>query len=68
MTGAGGPWSAFTEDFGMPLLRDVGLGHGRASAKDEYLVIEGSGPVGGMMEMALSHAKMMLRLSGWTFA
>jgi acetylornithine deacetylase/succinyl-diaminopimelate desuccinylase-like protein len=64
MTGGGGPWSTFSEEFGMPLLRDVGMGHGRASVKDEYLVIEGTGRIGGMVEMALSHAEMMLRLAG----
>lgn len=62
-TGGGGPWSVFANEFGMSVLRDVGLGHGRASATDEYLVIEGAGPVGGMVEMALSHAELMLRLA-----
>lgn len=47
----------------MPVLRDVGLGHGRASTIDEYLVIEGAGRVGGMVEMALSHAEIMLRMA-----
>jgi acetylornithine deacetylase/succinyl-diaminopimelate desuccinylase-like protein len=63
MTGGGGPWSIFQEEFGMPVLRDVGLGHGRASAVDEFLVIDGAGRVGGMVEMALSHAEFMLRLA-----
>ena len=62
-TGGGGPWSIFAEDFGIPVLRDVGLGHGRASAVDEYLVIEGGGRVGGMVDMAASHAEFMLRLA-----
>ncbi len=63
MTGAGGPWSSFAERFGMSVLRDVGYGHGRASAVDEYLVIEGTGKIGGMVEMALSHAEFMMRLA-----
>jgi acetylornithine deacetylase/succinyl-diaminopimelate desuccinylase-like protein len=63
MTGGGGPWSIFAEEFGMPVLRDVGLGHGRASATDEYLVVEGRGRVAGLVEMALSHAEVMLRLA-----
>jgi len=63
-TGGGGPWSLFTEEFGIPLLRDVGLGHGRASAKDEYLVIEGTEKVGGIVELALSYVEFMLRLAG----
>ena len=64
MTGGGGPWSIFTEQFGIPVLRDVGMGHGRASATDEYLVVEGAGKVGGIVEMAMSHAELMLRLAG----
>ncbi len=63
-TGGGGPWSIFSEEFGIPVLRDVGLGHGRASTTDEYLVIEGAGRVGGLVEMAASHAEFMLRLAG----
>lgn len=62
MTGSGGPWSIFATEFGIPVLRDIGLGHGRASSADEYLVIEGSGRTGGMVEMALSHAEFMLRM------
>lgn len=62
-TGGGGPWSIFAREFGMSVLRDVGLGHGRASATDEYLVIEGVGKIGGMVEMALSHAEFMMRLA-----
>ncbi|MGQ0550653.1 MAG: M20/M25/M40 family metallo-hydrolase [Armatimonadota bacterium] len=64
MTGGGGPWSLFSEQFGIPVLRDVGMGHGRASAVDEYLVVEGSGRVGGLVEMAASHAEFMLRFAG----
>ena len=63
MTGGGGPWSIFSEEFGMPVLRDVGLGHGRAGATDEYLVVEGRGKVAGLVEMALSHVEVMLRLA-----
>lgn len=62
MTGGGGPWSIFSNELGIPVLRDIGLGHGRASAKDEYLVIEGMGNIGGMVEMALSHAEFMIRM------
>lgn len=60
MTGGGGPWSIFANELGIPVLRDIGLGHGRASSTDEYLVIEGSGLVGGIVEMARSHAEFML--------
>jgi acetylornithine deacetylase/succinyl-diaminopimelate desuccinylase-like protein len=62
-TGGGGPWSIFAEEFGIPVLRDVGLGHGRGSATDEYLVIDGGGRVGGIGDMAASHAEFMLRLA-----
>ncbi len=64
MTGGGGPWSIFSNEFGIPVLRDIGLGHGRASVQDEYLVIEGTGNIGGMGEMALSHAEFMMRMGG----
>ena len=64
MTGGGGPWSIFQEEFGIPVLRDIGMGHGRGSAIDEYLVIEGTDAVGGMVEMAHSHAELMMRLAG----
>jgi acetylornithine deacetylase/succinyl-diaminopimelate desuccinylase-like protein len=63
MTGGGGPWSVFAEEFGMPVLRDVGLGHGRASAVDEFLVIDGTGRIGGLVELATSYAEFMLRLA-----
>jgi acetylornithine deacetylase/succinyl-diaminopimelate desuccinylase-like protein len=63
VTGGGGPWSLFAERFGMSVLRDVGYGHGRSSAVDEYLVLEGTDRIGGMVEMALSHAEFMMRLA-----
>jgi acetylornithine deacetylase/succinyl-diaminopimelate desuccinylase-like protein len=63
MSGGGGPWSLFARELGIPVLRDVGLGHGQALACDEYLVIEGSGRVAGMVDMALSYVEMMLRLA-----
>ena len=63
MTAGGGPWSIFTSEFGIPVLRDIGLGHGRASARDEYLVIEGTGSIGGMVEMAHSHAAFMMSMA-----
>lgn len=61
VTGGGGPWSLFATEFGVPILRDVGLGHGRASAVDEFLVVDGAGKIGGMAEMALSHVEFMMR-------
>jgi acetylornithine deacetylase/succinyl-diaminopimelate desuccinylase-like protein len=63
MSGGGGPWSMFAEEFGIPVLRDVGLGHGQALARDEYLVIEGKDNVAGMVEMALSYVELMQRLA-----
>jgi acetylornithine deacetylase/succinyl-diaminopimelate desuccinylase-like protein len=63
MSSGGGPWSLFAQEFGIPVLRDVGLGHGQALVRDEYLVIEGSGRVAGMVDMALSYVEMMLRLA-----
>lgn len=66
MTGGGGPWSVFSTEFGIPLLRDVGLGHGRASATDEFLAIDGGSKIGGMVDIALSHVEFMMRLAGQT--
>jgi acetylornithine deacetylase/succinyl-diaminopimelate desuccinylase-like protein len=64
MTGGGGPWSVFATEFGMSMLRDIGLGHGRASATDEFLVVDGAGKIGGMVDMALSHVELMMRVAG----
>lgn len=63
MTGGGGPWSMFSTEFGMPLLRDVGMGHGGSGAKNEYLVVEGTGKVEGVVGMAASHVEYMLRMA-----
>src|SRR5207247_8236858 len=63
MTGGGGPWSIFSEEFGMPVLRDVGLGHGRAGATDEYIVVEGRGKVAGLVEIGVSDVEVMRRLA-----
>jgi acetylornithine deacetylase/succinyl-diaminopimelate desuccinylase-like protein len=63
MSGGGGPWSLFAHEFGIPVFRDVGLGHGQALATDEYLVIEGSGKVAGMVDMAISYVELMQRLA-----
>jgi acetylornithine deacetylase/succinyl-diaminopimelate desuccinylase-like protein len=52
-TAGGGGWSIFGNEFGIPVLFDVGIGHGgRAGAPDEYLVIDESRGHG------LTHAEM----------
>jgi acetylornithine deacetylase/succinyl-diaminopimelate desuccinylase-like protein len=63
MTGGGGPWSMFSTDLGIPLLRGVGLGHGRSSATDEFLVVDGNDRVAGIVDMATSHVEYMMRLA-----
>jgi acetylornithine deacetylase/succinyl-diaminopimelate desuccinylase-like protein len=63
MTGGGGPWSMFSNDFGIPLLRGVGMGGGRGSATDEFLAVDGNDKVAGMVEMATSHVEYMMRLA-----
>jgi len=45
-----------------PAVTGIGVGHGRASAKGEYLVIGGTEKIGGMVELTVSHMEFMLRL------
>ena len=58
-TAGGGPWSHFGNRFGMPVLFDVGIGHGgKAGAPDEYLVIEESGGH-GLIDSELWYAQLL---------
>ena len=63
-TGGGGPWTIYANRFGMPVLFDVGLGHGgRAGAPDEYLAIDESGPQRGLVETELWYATLATELA-----
>ncbi len=51
--GYGGPWSIFSQDFGMPVVFATGIGHGAGiGLPDEYVVIDGGGKLPGFREMA----------------
>jgi hypothetical protein len=59
-TGAGGPWSLYGSEFGMPVIRNVGLGAGGNTAgPNEFMVIDGTEAVGGLVECELSHISML---------
>lgn len=56
----GGPWSRFASEFGLPVLFDVGLGHGgRGGAADEYLVLESQVSAAGNTECEYFYAKLI---------
>ena len=57
-TGGGGPWSLYATEMGMPVIRNVGLGSGSAGS-NEFLVIDGTDTVGGLVESELSHILML---------
>jgi acetylornithine deacetylase/succinyl-diaminopimelate desuccinylase-like protein len=59
-SGGGGPWSLFSTDLGLPIIRSVGVGGGgNSGAANEYLVIDGNDKVGGLVECELSHVHML---------
>ncbi len=57
--GGGGPWSVYRTALGLPLVNGAGLGAGARSSEDEFLVIDGNGKVGGIMESAKSHVDIV---------
>ena len=57
-SGGGGPWSLFPTELGIPMIRSVGVGTGSGGA-NEYLVIDGTDKVGGLVECSLSHIHML---------
>ncbi len=59
-SGAGGPWSLYASELGMPVIRNVGLGAGGNTAgPNEFMVIDGTETVGGLVECELSHIQML---------
>lgn len=62
-SGGGGPWSKFSSEFGMPVLFDVGLGHGgRAGGPGEYLVLESECKAAGNLDAEAFYAGLLERL------
>ena len=60
LSGGGGPWSLFSTELGMPVIRNVGLGGGgNIAGPNEYMVIDGTDTVGGLVECELSHVHML---------
>ncbi len=57
-SGGGGPWSLFPTELGIPMVRSVGVGGGGAGA-NEYLVLDGTDKMGGLVECSLSHIHML---------
>jgi len=56
-----GPWSMFAQ-MGMPVLFDVGIGHGgNAGGTDEFLAIDGNGRVAGWVEAQLFYLRLLYR-------
>jgi len=59
-SGGGGPWALYQSELGMPVIQGVGLGFGgNVGGPNEYLVIEGDGKVGGLIDTELSHIQML---------
>ena len=66
-SGGGGPWSLYATDLGLATIRSVGLGSGGISrGADEYLVIDGTDTVGGLIECELSHISMLKSYAAYT--
>ncbi len=62
--GGGGPWSLFAE-LGMPVMFDVGLGHGgNAGGIDEFLVINNSDKYAGIIDSELFFVEFIKRFAG----
>jgi len=60
-SGGGGPWSLYSTELGIPSIRDVGVGFGgNVGTANEFLVIDGDGKAGGLVECELNHAHMLL--------
>ena len=59
-SGGGGPWSLYATELGLPLIRGLGVGGGGNTAgSNEYMVIDGTDTVGGLVECELSHVHML---------
>ena len=60
LRGTSGPWYLLNRVLGLPTIKDGGLGHGGGfHAPNEYLVIEGSGRIGGLVECEQSHVEVL---------
>jgi acetylornithine deacetylase/succinyl-diaminopimelate desuccinylase-like protein len=66
LRGTSGPWYLFNRVLGLPTVKDGGLGHGRGfHAPDEFLVIDGDGTVGGLVECEQSHVEILFSYAAY---
>ncbi len=62
--GASGPTGYFSQMLGLKVLGSTGLGYASGhSSADEFLVVEGNGQVGGIVELTGSYADLLCRLA-----
>jgi acetylornithine deacetylase/succinyl-diaminopimelate desuccinylase-like protein len=67
--GYGGPWSIFSQDFGMPVVFASGIGHGAGvGLPDEYIVVDGGGKLPGLREMARFGVDLITDFAATTIA
>jgi acetylornithine deacetylase/succinyl-diaminopimelate desuccinylase-like protein len=60
LKGTSGAWYLFNRFLGLPTVKEGGVGHGGGfHAANEYLVIEGAGNVGGIVECEQSHVEVL---------
>jgi acetylornithine deacetylase/succinyl-diaminopimelate desuccinylase-like protein len=60
LRGTSGPWFLFNRVLGLPTIKDGGVGHGQGfHAPNEFLVIEGNGRIGGLVECEQSHVEVL---------
>ncbi len=62
--GGGGPWSLYRSELGIPLMNGAGLGGGGSrDAGDEYLIVDGTDRVAGLLEAQKSHIDIVERFA-----
>ncbi len=62
--GGGGPWSLYRSELGMPVMNGAGLGGGGLrDAGDEYLIVDGTDRVAGLLEAQQSHVDIIHRFA-----
>jgi hypothetical protein len=60
LRGTSGPWYLLNRVLGLPTIKEGGLGHGQGfHAPNEFLVLEGRGQVGGLVECERSHVEVL---------
>ncbi len=62
--GGGGPWSLYRSELGMPLMNGAGLGGGGSrDAGDEYLIVDGTDRVAGLLDSQKSQIDIVERFA-----